>query len=108
LQDALWGEWFSNGDRELVKILEGDHEDAELKLYPNPVEHTLHLEADWLQNRADLVIELFGVDGKLLRRLEHTGDRKILDIKVDDSQSGLYFLKLKSKTVHRIYKVMKN
>ncbi|MBK8506880.1 MAG: M4 family metallopeptidase [Saprospiraceae bacterium] len=108
LQDALWGEWFSNGDRQLVKILEGDHEDSELKLYPNPVEHTLHLEADWLQNPSDLAIELLGLDGKLLRRIEHPGGSKILDIKIDDLQPGLYFLKLRSKTVNRIYKVMKN
>ena len=107
-QNATWAEWFGNGERQLVKILEGDHEDAELKLYPNPVEHTLHLEAEWLQNPADLTIELLGVDGKLLRRIDHRGGSQILDIKIDDLQSGLYFLKLRSKTVNRIYKVMKN
>lgn len=105
--EATWGEWFGNGARELVNILEGDRE-GELKLYPNPAEQVLYLEADWLLNPEQNQIELLSIDGKTLKKIEHEGGNRTLSINIGDLSAGIYFLKLRSKTVHRIYKVIKN
>jgi hypothetical protein len=105
--DATWGEWFGNGARELVNILEGDRE-GELKLYPNPADQVLYLEADWLLNPEQNQIELLSIDGKTLKKIEHEGGSRTLSINIDDLSAGIYFLKLRGKTVHRIYKVIKS
>ncbi len=105
--DATWGEWFGNGTRELVNILEGDRE-GELKLYPNPADQVLYLEADWLQNPEQNQIELLSIDGKTLKKIEHEGGSRTLSINIDDLSPGIYFLKLRGKTAHRIYKVIKS
>ncbi|MCB0666434.1 MAG: M4 family metallopeptidase, partial [Saprospiraceae bacterium] len=73
-QNAVWGEWFSNGERTLVNILEGDQETGELTYYPNPTESELFLEADWLANPGDLQIDVISIDGKLVSKNRFGGN----------------------------------
>ncbi len=106
--DGMWGEWFGNGERELVNVLEGDTESGDLKLYPNPADDVLYLDADWLQRTDDLHMELTGVDGKQHRTYRHSGGSRMLQLDLEFLNPGIYFLKLRGKTIHRVYKVIKN
>lgn len=106
-QNAVWGEWFSNGERTLVNVLEGDQETGELRLYPNPVESGLQLEAEWLSNPGELDIEVISIDGKLVRQYRHQGADRIVRLDVHDLRAGIYLVKLRSSTVHRVYQFVK-
>ncbi len=105
--DAVWGEWFGNGERALVNVLEGDTEDPGLLSYPNPVESTLNLEADWLQH-AEINVAVTSVEGKVLRQWDHRGGSSLVTVDMQTLSAGVYFVKLRGKTVHRILKVIKN
>ncbi|MCB0665893.1 MAG: T9SS type A sorting domain-containing protein, partial [Saprospiraceae bacterium] len=107
-QNAVWGEWFSNGERTLVNILEGDQETGELTYYPNPAESELFLEADWLANPGDLQIDVISIDGKLVSKNRFGGNSRQIRLDVQHLETGVYLLKLKSKSVHRVYQFVKH
>ncbi|NND34472.1 MAG: T9SS type A sorting domain-containing protein [Saprospiraceae bacterium] len=106
-RDAIWGEWFSNGDRALVNILEGDTEVGVLKLFPNPVTDVLFLEADWLEAHSVLDISVQSLDGKILFTHKRHQSSRRMQIDFNTYAPGIYFIKLKSDSVHRVFKVVK-
>ncbi|MCB0688109.1 MAG: M4 family metallopeptidase [Saprospiraceae bacterium] len=106
-QNAVWGEWFSNGERTLVSILEGDREDGELTLYPNPASSRMYLQADWLEKPQDLRIDIISLDGKVIKETRNKGGQNDLEIDISNLTPGTYFMKLRSPSIHRVYQFVK-
>jgi len=105
-ENAAWAKWFGNGERSLVNVLEGDREDSELSIFPNPTEQVVNLEADWLQ-KPNLRMAIYDVSGKKIKEWMHHGAGQSAQIDLADMQPGIYLLKLNSKTVNRVYKLVK-
>src|SRR5699024_7733574 len=74
-----------------------------LKVYPNPTQRILHIEA--IDNPID-VIQVFDLNGRSLIQ-EKFGSKKNVKLNMEDFSKGVYFIKISSGKQVRIKKIIK-
>ncbi len=75
------------------------------KIYPNPVQNTLHLSFDYLPSNAHLIIT--NVSGQSILKKELVQGQMEDIITLDHLTSGIYFVKLDSEYSNYTYKINK-
>lgn len=64
-----------------------------IKMYPNPVENFFTLELN--SEIGDYTsVEIFSIDGKMLKKIENSGQNLKLDINIESLSSGIYVVKV--------------
>lgn len=76
-----------------------DQEVSKVKVYPNPFENKIHV----ISENYDFEYSIFTLDGKLVR----SGVMFDSTLYVDELQTGMYFLKLKTLNKEATYKIFK-
>lgn len=95
LVEYIWG--VNVGDTWLQSLSNEDYKLQDVAVYPNPTNGQLHVTGLTM----DAEIELYSVEGKLLKRFEAV--QEIVDLEVS---SGLYLLKIYNRTGSVIRKVV--
>jgi len=81
-------------------ISEDSENDVNTQIYPNPANDYITVETNLKSE-----IEIFNIQGKLIKSMNTNGDKTNIDI--SDFSSGMYFVKLKSEKNIEVKKFMK-
>lgn len=106
-RDAIWGEWFGTGQRDLVSVLEGDKQDTDLTIYPNPTEATLFLEAEWLPQVGAIQVDIISLDGRVIQSVVRRPAASRIRLQTGSLAAGVYTVRLRNDVVNRVYKMVK-
>ena len=71
-----------------------EFQDQNIVIYPNPVEHELHLRTKG--NSVELNFQIYDIAGKKLNINTLDNEDKVIVFDVSDLQSGVYFIEVKS------------
>jgi uncharacterized surface protein with fasciclin (FAS1) repeats len=82
-----------------------DSEFGEVKIFPNPVSEMFQLDVERLDGQPTN-IELYSVDGSLVRQWRNVANSEFFDI--SELQSGLYILRLASENYSYTKRIIKN
>jgi len=83
---------------EIVPTNEIEKLNFNLQVFPNPAQDILHLNINSTNNNTDYLIQLFGLDGKLMKEqnLEGANQKEVYSLSVNDLPAGFYFVKISS------------
>ena len=77
----------------------------DVKLYPNPANNNIYIE--FATNQKNITIEVFDMLGKLIHGFQYNEESKYNVIPVNDLQSGVYIIKVKSNEGYTVKKFIK-
>ncbi len=107
-ESASWGVWFGNGERQLITpVIEDDLPLEAFQVFPNPVENTLYIRANELDQGVTPRIQLLSLEGKTIMHAEMSPLQRESRLPVESLPSGIYFLRLETDHGHRMYKIAK-
>ncbi|NND06213.1 MAG: T9SS type A sorting domain-containing protein [Saprospiraceae bacterium] len=108
-QEARWGVWFSNGDRDLsTPTFEDDGLSEQIQVYPNPVADVLNIYTSQVQRKRDYQVEIHGLDGKVLKSVRWQRHSDQFNLPVQYLPAGLYFLHIGHGNGHHVLKICKS
>ncbi len=93
------------GESELPKPLQETLGEATVKIYPNPTQGLLILESQGFENDVLPQFEVYTLSGSLLQRIKSTENRQQIDL--SDQPAGIYLLRIKSGSLRREWKIIK-
>lgn len=95
IENARWGVWFSNGERDLAEVLELEHGLGTFSVYPNPVKNQLIFETD-VQISGNVRLNIYNNLGlKMIQsELQILKGADINQLDVSDLIPGQYILSL--------------
>ncbi len=93
------------GEPELPKPLQETLGEATVKIYPNPTQGLLILESQGIDMDKLPEYEVYTLSGSLLMRAEATENRQQIDL--SNEPAGIYLLRIKSGTLQREWKIIK-
>jgi Secretion system C-terminal sorting domain/Fibronectin type III domain/Cohesin domain len=93
-----------NGQSEFSKIVSVDmpNLDKNISIYPNPVKDKVMVETNIT---GDYTIELLDIAGKLLQ--SHKANQPSLQLSTSGLPSGMYMISVKSNTIQKTFKIVK-
>lgn len=103
IQDAKWGKWFAQGNRDGILNTIELGEDIHLKLYPNPVNSILTVELDKFEDNS--IVEITNTLGQVLK--QETISSSLVEVSMDDLNSGIYLVKITVGDYQYVQKVVK-
>ena len=77
---------------------------AEFKVYPNPVQQTLHLE---LKHPEEINLQCFSLEGRSIFKKSYSNS-SFIDIDVSDLEVGLYILSIESESASEVFRFVKD
>ncbi len=93
------------GEPELPKPLQETLGEATVKIYPNPTQGLLILESRGFALDALPEYEVYTLSGSLLMRVEAMENRQQIDL--SNEPAGIYLLRIKSGSLRREWKIIK-
>ncbi len=93
------------GEPELPKPLQETLGEATVKIYPNPTQGLLILESQGFDMDKLPEYEVYTLSGSLLMRVEATENRQQIDL--SNEPAGIYLLRIKSVSLRREWKIIK-
>lgn len=96
LENARWGVWFSNGDRDLISSVHTTELNEQLSIYPSITSGPVNVESLGTQIN---YISVYNMNGQQIMRLRVDGLTHVLDLQ--SLQAGMYVIRL--STDHEEY-----
>ena len=93
------------GEPELPKPMQETIGEATVNIYPNPTHGLLILESQGFALDALPEYEVYTLGGSLLMRIEAMENRQQIDL--SNEPAGIYLLRIKSGTLQREWKIIK-
>ncbi len=93
------------GEPEPPKPLQETMGEATVKIYPNPTQGLLILESQGFDMDKLPEYEVYTLSGSLLMRVEAMENRQQIDL--SNEPAGIYLLRIKSGTLQREWKIIK-
>lgn len=95
-------QWVFDKIESIYSALNGKYKDLNITVYPNPVNHTLHISLDVPQNWS-LLCEIYDLSGQLV-------ESQLLDqpsVNVSQLEPGIYFVRLSYANQARVFRIIK-
>jgi hypothetical protein len=88
-----------------VGVKQNTSPQLDVKLYPNPANNNMYLEFGVSQK--NVTIEIYDMLGKLVHGFQYNDESKYAVVPVNDLQSGIYIIKVKSNEGYTVKKFIK-
>ena len=103
IQEAKWGKWYAQGNRDGTSSSINLDKDLNLKLYPNPVTSVLTVELGKFEENS--IVEITNTLGQVIRQTTITSN--LVQVAMDDLSNGIYLVKIQIGNNQYVQKIIK-